>query len=213
MSCSWWSAPSWMSCSWSWAPESSWSRSSRWWWAPRWWSWRWSGWSAAPSSRSWAWWSGPSRLARWWSRPRARSRSRPSRCWRPPRGRARWARGRRRRGRRGGGGAGGRGRLSRRCRSGLDPADPLVAAVRDEQLARRVEGEAHGDIELGRGGRAAVAREPTRASDPRHRADRARRGDDLADHAVATVGDEEVARPVENDVERQVEFGRGGRAA
>src|SRR5439155_2292743 len=116
------------------------------------------------------------------------------------RGHGRRGGGRRRRGRRGGGGTGGRGRLSRRGRSGLDPADPPVAAVRDEQLARRVEGEAHGDIELGRGGRAAVAREPTRASDPRHRADRARRGDDLADDTVATVGDEEVARTVESHV-------------
>src|SRR5439155_442905 len=96
---------------------------------------------------------------------------------------------------------------------GDDLADHAVATVGDEEVARPVENDVERQVELGRGGRAAVAREPTRASDPRHRADRARRGDDLADHAVTTVGDEEVARTVEGYARGEAERGCRGRAA
>src|SRR5204862_5439479 len=105
----------------------------------------------------------------------------------------------------------GRGSVARQrahlVRRRSDLADAKVVRVGDEEVAGRIEGDVHGGVELGRRGRAAVTRETTGAAGTRHRADLARRSD-LADDAVAAVGDEEVARPIEDDTCRLVALGR-----
>src|SRR5207245_1780517 len=75
----------------------------------------------------------------------------------------------------------------------IDPANDEVVLVGDEEVPSSVEGNARGEVELGRRGRAAVAGEVTGASGSRHRADRAGRRADLADHAVPLVDHEQVA--------------------
>src|SRR5204863_71959 len=95
----------------------------------------------------------------------------------------------------------------------IDPANDEVVLVGDEEIPSDVEGNARGEVELGRGGRATVAREAAGAAGPCDRADRTRRHMDLADDAVTPVGDEEVARPIDGDARRVVELGRLGRAA
>ena len=89
----------------------------------------------------------------------------------------------------------------------VDLADDVVAAVGDEEVARRVHGDARGVVELGAGGRSAVAA-VARSAVSGDRGDHARGVVDLADDVVAAVGDEEVPRGVQGDAHGVVEFGR-----
>ena len=71
----------------------------------------------------------------------------------------------------------------------------LLAAIGDEEVARRVQRHARGTIEVGPGGRSTVAA-VTQGAVARDRDDIAARLDHLADDVVALVGDEDVARRI-----------------
>ncbi len=98
------------------------------------------------------------------------------------------------------------------ARREVDLADDVIAAVGDEQVPRRVQGDAHGVVERGAGGRSAVATVAPGPA-PRHGADHARGGVDFTNDVVVAVGNEEVPRAVYGDVQGIVEFGAGGRPA
>ena len=89
-----------------------------------------------------------------------------------------------------------------------DLADAVVTGVGDVQVAGGIHGDAVGIIQLGAGGRAAVAAD---SLDPvsRHGGDHPIR--DLADAAVTGVGDVQVAGGIHGDAGGIVQLGAGGR--
>ena len=99
--------------------------------------------------------------------------------------------------------------------------DPLVASVGDQQVAGGVCRHARRAVELGAGGRAAVAGEPDGAvagdgvdvaGGHRLAVEGAGRGSHHPDPLVAAVGDQQVPGAVHRHA-RRAEFGAGGRAA
>ena len=88
-------------------------------------------------------------------------------------------------------------------------ADPQVAAVRDEKVARRIERDVLGILQGGAGCRAAIAGEAGLPG-AGYRRDGAA-GVDLADDVVTRIGDEDVAGRIEGHVSRPVQLRRGGR--
>ena len=87
----------------------------------------------------------------------------------------------------------------------------VVVHVGDEQVARGVDGDAVGVIQFG-GGRGPVVAAVTGFAVAGDGDDVAGRLDDLADHVVVIVGDEQVARGVDGDAPGDVQLG-GGRGA
>ena len=92
-----------------------------------------------------------------------------------------------------------------------DLADHVVGRVGDEQVARGVDGDAVGLVQLGGGGGSVVAA-VTLGAVAGDGDDVAGRLDDLADHVVGRVGDEQVARGVDGDAVGAVQLG-GGRGS
>ena len=87
----------------------------------------------------------------------------------------------------------------------------MLFDVGDEQVARGVDGDADGAIQLG-GGRGPVVAAVTGGAVAGDGDDVAGRLDHLADHVVATVGDEQVARGVDGEAAGAVQLG-GGRGS
>ena len=87
------------------------------------------------------------------------------------------------------------------ARAGVDLADAVVAGVGDEQVAAGVHRNADGIVQLGGGGRPAVAA-IARSSVAGDGGDDARGGVDLADAVVVGVGDEQVAAGVHRHAAR-----------
>ena len=96
--------------------------------------------------------------------------------------------------------------------AGGDPADAVVTGVRDEEVARSVDGDAGRVPELRAGGGAPVAEE-ARTAGAGERGDDAGAGRDPADAVVRRVRDEEVAGGVDGDRVGKVQHGMGCRAA
>ena len=84
----------------------------------------------------------------------------------------------------------------------------LLNAVGDEQVARGVDGDAGGVMQLG-GGRGPVVAAVTSGAVASDGDDVAGRLDDLADHVVDHVGDEQVARGVHGDAAGKGQLGGG----
>ena len=89
-----------------------------------------------------------------------------------------------------------------------DLADHVVVTVGDEQVARGIDGDAAGVVQLG-GGRGSVVAAVTGGAVAGDGDDVAGRLDHLADHVVADVGDEQVARGVDGDADGVVQLGGG----
>ena len=81
----------------------------------------------------------------------------------------------------------------------IDLADDVIARVGDEEVPRGVHRDTRGVVELGGGGRAAVAAVAAKVEVAGDRGDHARGEIDLADDVVAAVGDEEVPRRVHGE--------------
>ena len=84
----------------------------------------------------------------------------------------------------------------------------LLLVVGDEQVARGVDGDAVGVVQLG-GGRGPVVAAVTGGAVAGDGDDVAGRLDHLADHVVVRVGDEQVARGVDGDAGGVVQLGGG----
>ena len=94
----------------------------------------------------------------------------------------------------------------------IDPADPMVAGVRDEEVAQTVDDDSAREGEPGRRCRATVSAKTETEGRAGHCAHHSSLCIDAANPAVLLVGDEEVAQPVDGDIEGPVELRTGGRA-
>ena len=92
-----------------------------------------------------------------------------------------------------------------------DLADSVVVLVGDEQVARGVDGDGVGAIQLG-GGREPAVAAVAGCAVAGHGDDVAGRLDDLADHVVVAVDDEQVARGIDGEAPGTIQLGGGRRA-